>query len=179
MSQQVGTIGAADRKALVESDHGQLSIQRQCELLLIPRSSFYYQALAPSEEDLRVMRLIDQQYLETPFYGSHKMSVFLRTQGHQVNRKRVQRLMREMGLFAIYPKPNLSKPHPEHRVYPYLLRGLAITQANQVWCTDITYLPVCRGHFYPNLVVEVANRLRASASKIGSPLTSQRCICSS
>lgn len=105
-----------------------------------------------------MMRLIDQQYLETPFYGSRKMSVFLRTQGYRVNRKRVQRLMREMGLFAIYPKPNLSKPHPEHRVYPYLLRGLAITQANQVWCTDITYLPVCRGHFYLVAVMDWYSR---------------------
>lgn len=94
------------------------------------------------------MRLIDQQYLETPFYGSRKMSVMLRNQGYIVNRKRVQRLMQQMGLLAIYPQPKTSQPHPQHRIYPYLLRGVAVTEANQVWCTDITYLPMAQGHFY-------------------------------
>lgn len=95
-----------------------------------------------------MLRLIDQQYLETLFYGSRRMSVVLRQQGYEVNRKRVQRLMRHLGIEAIYPKPRLSQAHPEHQVYPYLLRELAVTQANQVWCTDITYLPVLKGHFY-------------------------------
>jgi len=135
-----------------------LSIARQCELLGIARSSFYYQALPPSKEELAIMRLLDEQYLETPFYGSRKMTVFLQSQGYNVNRKRVQRLMREMGLYAIYPKPNTSKAHPEHRIYPYLLRGLAITGANQVWCTDITCIPGAKGHFYLVAVMDWYSR---------------------
>jgi putative transposase len=121
---------------------------RQCQLLGIARSSFYYQPQAPSDEELTLLRLLDQQYLETPFYGSRRMTVILRQHGYEVNRKRVQRLMRQLGIEALYPKPRLSKAHPEHQVYPYLLRDLAVTQSNQVWCTDITYLPVLKGHFY-------------------------------
>ena len=119
------------------TDHPSLSIVRQCELLDLSRSSFYYQAQAPSEEELILLRLIDEQYLKTPFYGSRKMTIHLRSLGYEINRKRVQRLMRQLGVEAIYPKPRLSQAHPEHQVYPYLLRGLAITAANQVWCTDI------------------------------------------
>lgn len=130
------------------TDHPQLSIVQQCQLLGIARSSVYYQPQAPSDEDLILLRSLDQQYLETPFYGSRRMTVVLRQQGYAVNRKRVQRLMRQLGIEAIYPKPRLSQAHRDHQVYPYLLRGLAITQSNQVWCTDITYLPVLKGHFY-------------------------------
>jgi putative transposase len=125
-----------------------LSVVRQCQLLGLARSSFYYEKPVPSEEELTLLRLLDQQYLETPFYGSRRMTISLRQQGYAVNRKRVQRLMRQLGIEALYPKPRLSKPHPEHQVYPYLLRNLAVTQPNQVWCTDITYLPVLKGHFY-------------------------------
>ena len=95
-----------------------------------------------------MLRLIDEQYLKTPFYGSRRMIVHLRQQGFEVNRKRVQRLMHQLGLQAIYPKPKLSQAHPEHKVYPYLLRGVDIVAVNQVWSTDITYLPVLKGHFY-------------------------------
>jgi putative transposase len=130
------------------SDHPHLSIVRQCQLLRVARSSFYYQPQVPSAEELTLLRLIDRQYLETPFYGSRRMTVVLRQQGYEVNRKRVQRLMRQLGIEAIYPKPRLSQAHPKHKVYPYLLRDLAVTSANQVWCTDITYLPVLKGHFY-------------------------------
>jgi putative transposase len=129
-------------------DHRDLSVVRQCQLLGIARSSFYYQPQEPSDEKLTLLRLLDQQYLETPFYGSRRMTVVLRQQGYEVNRKRVQRLMRQLGIEALYPKPRLSLAHPEHQVYPYLLRELAVTRANQVWCTDITYLPVLKGHFY-------------------------------
>lgn len=125
-----------------------MSLTRQCQLLGINRSSYYYQAQVPSVEELELLRLLDQQYLEAPFYGSRKMTHWLRQQGYCVNRKHVQRLMRQLGLEAIYPKPKLSVPHPEHRVYPYLLRGVSITHVNQVWSTDITYLPVLQGHFY-------------------------------
>jgi putative transposase len=130
------------------ADHPDLSIAHQCPLLNIARSSFYYQPQSPSAEELTLLRLIDQQYLETPFYGSRRMSVVLRQQGYEVNRKRVQRLMRQLGIEAIDPKPRLSQAHPQHQVYPYLLGDLAVTQADQVWCTDITYLPVLKGHFY-------------------------------
>ena len=130
------------------TDHPQLSISRQCELLKVARSSFYYHLQGSTDEELTLLRLIDEQYLRTPFYGSRRMSVVLRQQGYQVNRKRVQRLMRQLGLEAIYPKPRLSQVHSEHQVYPYLLRNLVVTHANQVWCTDITYLPVLKGHFY-------------------------------
>jgi putative transposase len=129
-------------------DHPHLSVARQCQLLLLARSSFYDESRGSSEEELTLLRLIDQQYLATPFYGSRRMSVVLRQQGYEVNRKRVQRLMRQLGIEAIYPKPRLSQAHPEHRIYPYLLRNLAVTRSNQVWCTDITYLPIFKGHFY-------------------------------
>ena len=129
-------------------DHNQLSISEQCNLLNIARSSFYYQSKGPSEEDLILARLIDEQYMKTPFYGSRRMTIVLQKLGYNVNRKRVQRLMRELGIEAIYPKPNLSKANSEHQVYPYLLKGLEINRSNQVWCTDITYLPVLQGHFY-------------------------------
>lgn len=129
-------------------DHVQLSICEQCDLLNIARSSFYYQSKGPSEEDLVLARLIDEQYMKTPFYGSRRMTIVLQRLGYTVNRKRVQRLMRELGIEAIYPKPNLSKPNSEHQVYPYLLKGLMIDHSDQVWCTDITYLPVLKGHFY-------------------------------
>jgi len=130
------------------TDHPHLSVARQCQLLLLARSSFYYESRGSSEEELTLLRLIDQQYLATPFYGSRRMSVVLRQQGYEVNRKRVQRLMRQLGIEAIYPKPRLSQAHPEHRIYPYLLRNLVVTRSNQVWCTDITYLPIFKGHFY-------------------------------
>jgi putative transposase len=125
-----------------------LSLVRQCRLLGVSRSSLYYQPVGPSEEELTLLRLIDEQYLKTPFYGSRRMTVHLRQQGFEVNRKRVQRLMHQQGLQAIYPKPKLSQAHPDHKVYPYLLRGVDIVAVNQVWSTDITYLPVLKGHFY-------------------------------
>jgi putative transposase len=104
------------------------------------------------------LRLLDEQYLETPFYGSRRMTVVLRQQGYPVNRKRVQRLMRQLGIEAIYPKPRLSQRHPDHQVFPYLLRGVSIERANQVWCTDITYLPVLKGHFYLVAVMDWYSR---------------------
>lgn len=133
---------------MVVAEHPQLSIARQCELLGVARSSYYYQPQAPPEEELTLLRLLDEQYMKTPFYGSRRMAVVLHQKGYPVGRKRVQRLMRQLGIEAIYPKPKLSKANPEHRVYPYLLRGLEVAKANQVWCTDITYLPVLKGHFY-------------------------------
>ena len=130
---------------MVDGSHSQLSIVRQCALLQISRSGRYYQPVGESEPTLALMRLIDEAFLECPYYGSRQMTRHLHRLGHRVGRNRVVRLMRKMGLRAIYQKPNTSAPHPEHRVYPYLLRELAIVRPNQVWCSDITYIPMRRG----------------------------------
>lgn len=133
---------------MVDPDHEHLSILRQCELLGVNRSSFYYQPRPEDGEELTLMRLIDEQFLETPFYGTRRMTAHLRQAGHEVNRKRVMRLMRKMGISAIYPKPKTSQPHPDHKIYPYLLKDMVIDRPNQVWSTDITYLPMARGFMY-------------------------------
>ena len=121
---------------------------RQCALLQISRSSRYYQPVGESEATLSLMRMIDEAFLDCPYYGSRQMMRYLHRLGHRVGRNRVVRVMRKMGLRAIYQKPNTSAPHPEHRVYPYLLRDLAIVRPNQVWCSDITYIPMRRGFLY-------------------------------
>jgi putative transposase len=125
-----------------------LSIARQCKLIGLPRSSWYYKPQEESAENLLLMRLLDEQYTRTPFYGSRRMVIALGEQGRKVNRKRVQRLMQQMGIEAIYPKPRLSDPAPGHRIYPYRLRGVVITRPNQVWSTDITYIRMRSGFVY-------------------------------
>ncbi len=125
-----------------------LSITVQCRLLSISRSSWYYNLKGESPLNLKLMRLIDEQFLATPYYGSRQMARHLRRQGYCVGRHRIRRLMRIMGLRAIYQEPRTSAPHPEHKTYPYLLRSLAVTRPNQVWCTDITYIPIKRGFLY-------------------------------
>jgi putative transposase len=136
------------RRAMIERTDCPVSLVRQCELFLLARSWVYYQPVATSDENLHLMRLIDQQYLRTPFYGSRRMTVVLQNLGYRVNRKRVQRLMRLMVIEAIYPKPNTSKSTPGYRIYPYLLRGLAVERVNQVWSIDITYVPMRQGFLY-------------------------------
>jgi putative transposase len=121
---------------------------RQCELVGLSRSTWYHEPQGQSAENLQLMRLLDEQYMRTPFYGSRRMVIALTEQGWNVNRKRVQRLMQKMGIEAIYPKPRLSDPAPGHRIYPYRLRGLAITRPNQVWSTDITYIRLRSGFAY-------------------------------
>ena len=138
----------AKRRELVDRQHGSLSIVRQCALLGVSRSSLYYRPRETSQQDLSLMREMDRQYLETPFYGSRRMRASLDRQGMPVSRKWVQRLMRLMGLRAIYRQPRTSQPAPGRWVYPYLLRDLTITRANQVWAADITYLPMARGFLY-------------------------------
>ncbi len=133
---------------MVEASHPRLSVVRQCALLGISRSGHYYRPIGESAATLALMRLIDEAFLECPYYGSRQMVRHLHRLGHRVGRARVVRLMRKMGLAAIYQKPNTSAPHPEHRVYPYLLRDLAIVQPNQVWCSDITYISMRRGFLY-------------------------------
>ena len=136
------------RREMVDRQHPALSTLRQCALLGISRSSVYYRPKGSSQKDLALMEQIDQQYLATPFYGSRRMRVWLGRQGHWVNRKRVKRLMRTMGLQAIYRRPRTSQPGPGHKVYPYLLGGMEITRPNQVWAADITYIPMARGFHY-------------------------------
>ena len=138
----------AQRRELVDRQHGSLSIVRQCALMGVSRSSLYHRPKETSQQALTLMREMDRQYLETPFYGSRRMKASLDRQGMPVSRKRVQRLMRLMGLRAIYRRPRTSQPAPERRVYPHLLRNLTITRANQVWAADITYLPMARGFLY-------------------------------
>ncbi len=143
---------------MVEVQHPELSISRQCELLGLCRASFYYEPAQESAENLALMRLIDQQYTAHPFFGSRQMTLWLGNQGYLVNRKRIRRLMALMGLQAIYPKPKLSAPGPGHKVFPYLLRGLTIERVNQVWSTDITYIPLATGFMYLAAVIDWYSR---------------------
>jgi len=143
---------------VVACRHPSLSIARQCRLLDISRSGLYYQPKGISEEDLTLMKLIDRQYLATPFYGSRKIAAWLKSQNYDVNRKRVRRLMRIMGLKAIYRRPRTSKPASGHKIYPYLLRGMKITRPNQVWATDITYIPMARGFLYLVAIIDWYSR---------------------
>lgn len=143
---------------MVEPEHTDLSVARQCRLLSLNRSSYYYRPRGETAFNLRLMRMIDEQYLKTPWYGSRQMARHLRRQGYAVGRKRVRRLMRVMGLRAIAPQPNTSRRAPGHRIYPYLLRDLAITRPNQVWCADLTYLPMAHGFLYVVAIMDWYSR---------------------
>jgi len=149
-----------EKRGCIEPAHPKLSIKRQCELIDLPRASYYRGARLDGEsaENLELMRRIDAEYTRHPFYGSRKMRDWLRRQGYGVNRKRVQRLMRRMGLESVAPKPNTSRPAPQHKVYPYLLRGLAIERTDQVWCQDITYIRLARGFVYLTSVMDWHSR---------------------
>jgi putative transposase len=149
---------AAAKCALIEPNHPELSVRQQCELLDLNRSTYYYVPATESAFNLELMRLIDEQYMRTPFYGWPRMTVALHKQGYSVNHKRVQRLMQKMGIHAIYPKPSLSQANREHKVYPYLLHNLAITRPYQVWSTDITYIPMRGGFMYLVAVMDGYSR---------------------
>ncbi len=142
----------------MEREHPEISVRRQCELLGVNRSGLYYQPVGESEENLGLMRLIDQEYTRHPFYGSRRMTGWLCGQGHEVNRKRVRRLMEVMGIEAIYPKPRLSQPGEGHKIYPYLLRDVEVTRVNQVWSTDITYIRMAGGFVYLVAVMDWFSR---------------------
>ncbi len=143
---------------MITRDHPDLRLSHQCRLLSISRSSFYYTPKGESAESLTLMRRIDELFLKYPFYGSRQMVRRLRRDGLRIGRHRVRRLMRLMGLEAIYQAPRTSDPHPEHRVYPYLLRNLEVNRPNQVWCADITYIPVQRGFLYLVAIMDWATR---------------------
>ena len=143
----------------MDRGHSDLSIRRQCELLGLNRSGLYYEPVGENEENLRFMRLIDEQYTRTPFYGSRKMTKWLVTEGYAVNRKRISRLMAVMGIEAVYPKPKLlSQPGEGHKIYPYLLRGITVGRIDQVWSTDITYIRMAQGFVYLVAVMDWFSR---------------------
>lgn len=146
------------RRELVEPDNEKISVTRQCQLLGLNRTSIYYRERPESVEDGELMRLIDEQYTMTPFYGYRRMAIYLQNLGFQVNHKRVRRLMRKLGLEAIYPKPNLSKPGKDHLTYPYLLRGVAVKYSDQVWATDITYIRLGSGFVYLLVIMDWHSR---------------------
>jgi putative transposase len=145
------------RRALIGSDPA-VSIRRQCELLELPRSTYYYLPVSETVENLELLRLLDEQYLRTPFYGSRRMAAWLAREGYEVNRKRVQRLMRILGVEGLAPRPKTTKPAPGHRVFPYLLRNVEITHADQVWSTDITYIPLRNGYLYLAAILDWHSR---------------------
>jgi putative transposase len=148
----------AARRALVERDDLALPISQQCRLLAVSRSSVYRRPAEVSAADRSILALIDRHYLARPYYGSRRMAAWLATQGHVVNRKRVQRLMRLLGLVAIYQRPNTSKPAAAHKIYPYLLGGLTVERVNQVWCADVTYIPMARGFLYLVVIMDWVSR---------------------
>jgi putative transposase len=165
----------AERRALVQRENPALPVSQQCRLLAVSRSAVYRQPAEVSAEDLAIMALIDRQYLARPYYGSRRMAAWLATQGHVVNRKRVQRLMRLLGLVAIYQRPNTSKPAAAHKIYPYLLGGLAIERANQVWCSDVTYIPMAKGFLYLVVIMDWASRA-VLAWRLSNTLGADFCV---
>lgn len=170
----------AERASWIEHD-GEMPLTLQCELASLPRSSVYRRIEAAAhqqclnEDDAQLRALIDEEYTQRPFYGNRRMVVFLRGRGYCVNRKRVQRLMHEMGLAGMAPGPATSKPHPEHKVYPYLLRGVAITRPNQVWSTDITYVRLARGFAYLVAVIDWYSR-KVLSWRISNSMDASFCV---
>jgi putative transposase len=148
---------------------------KQCEMMSISRSSYYYEGKGESGFNLELMRLIDELFMEAPYYGSRQIAKILRRLGFCIGRKRVRRLMRKMGLQAIYQRPRTSQPHPEHRVYPYLLRNLTIDRPNHVWCADITYIPLKRGYLYLVAIMDWCSR-RVLAWRLSNTLDASFCV---
>jgi len=164
-----------ERKAMIRRDIPGLSLSRQCQVLAISRSSFYYTPKGESAENLALMRRLDELFLKYPFYGSRQMVRQLRREDAYVGRHRVRRLMRLMGLEAIYQAPRTSDPHPGHRIYPYLLRGMVIDRPNQVWCADITYIPVQRGFLYLVAIMDWATR-HVLAWRLSNTMDASFCV---
>ncbi len=160
---------------MMDPNHPRLSIVRQCELVAISRSSFYYEGKGETTFNLELMRRIDEQFLETPFYGSRQMTRHFRRRGYSVGRKRIRRLMRKMGLTPIYQKPRTSEPHPEHRIYPYLLCDVPIDLPDHVWCADFTYIPMRRGFLYLAAIMDWASR-RVLAWRLSNSMDTSFCI---
>jgi len=160
---------------MIDFNSSEISVAFQCNLLSINRSSVYYKPKQVKKRDLDLMRIIDEQYLETPFYGSRSMRNHIRRLGWTINRKPIQRLMRLMGLQAIYPKPRTTKPHPQNKVYPYLLRGLKINRPDQVWATDITYVPMSRGFMYLVAIMDWHSR-KVLSWRVSNSMNADFCV---
>jgi len=159
----------------IEPDHPAVSLAVQCQLLRLSRSTWYERASAPSALNVELMRRLDEEYTAHPFYGSRRMTAVLRRSGYAVNRKRVRRLMQQMGLAAIYPKPALSRPDPDHRLYPYLLRGVTVTGPDHVWSTDITYIRLLRGFVYLAAILDWYSR-KVLAWRLSNTLETRFCL---
>jgi putative transposase len=151
-------LSKTDRMAMLDREHTALSMRRQCTLLGLARSGVYRPRRIANDDDLAVMRRLDELFLAYPFLGSRRMAAMLRAEGRAVNRKRVQRLMRLMGIVALGPKPRTTRPAPGHKIYPYLLRDLVVDRPNQVWASDITYIPMARGFLYLVAIIDWASR---------------------
>nr|WP_236938025.1 IS3 family transposase [Frigidibacter mobilis] len=175
LGKKAQALGREVRRGMIERDHPKLSVGAQCRLLSISRSSFYYAPQGETAMNLGLMLLIDKQFLETPFYGVRQMTWHLQNEGHAVNEKRIRRLMRLMRLMPIYQKPNTSKPAKGHKTYPYLLGGLRIDRPNQVWCADITYLPMRKGFLYLVAIMDWFTR-KVLAWRISNTLEAEFCI---
>ena len=163
------------RQAMIDRGHKQLSLVRQCTLLNISRASVYYRPVSTRAEDLELMARMDRQYLKTPFYGSRRMKAWLLAEGYLVSRSKVRRLMRLMGLEAIYRRPNTSKPAPGHRVYPYLLKGVDVNRVDQVWAADITYIPMAQGFLYLVAIMDWHSR-HVLAWKLSNAMDTDFCV---
>ena len=164
-----------DRLKMIARPHPEFSIIEQCALLKVPRSTLYYKPEPVSDEELKLMRRIDEIYTKWPFYGSRRLVEELRGEGHVVNRERVTRLMRLMGIEAIYQKPNTSRKHPSHKIYPYLLKNLTIDRSNQVWCADITYIPMAKGWVYLVAIMDWYSR-RVLAWRLSITMETGFCV---
>ena len=160
---------------MIDGDHKVLSIVRQCELVSINRSGYYHKPAGETEFNLRLMRLIDEQHLLTPFYGARQMARHLRRQGYVVGRKRIRRLMSKMGMAVVYQRPRTTIPNRDHVIYPYLLRDVKIDRPNQVWCTDITYIPMQRGFLYLVAIMDWASR-KVLAWRLSNTMEVEFCI---
>jgi len=160
---------------MIEMNHQRLSVRHQCQLLELNRSNLYYEAVGESAENIHLMNILDEEYTRHPFLGVEKMTRYLHDLGYRVNVKRVRRLLRKMGIEAIYPKKNLSKPHPEHKIYPYLLRDMAIIKPNQVWCTDITYIRMAIGFGYLVAIMDWYSRFVLSW-RLSNSLDASFCV---
>ena len=160
---------------MINPEHPKLPIVRQCELVGLNRSTWYYHPVGDNAEDLALKALVDRLFLETPYFGSRKMTEMLRRLSYRINRKRVRRLMREMGLDVIWRKPNTSKPHPEHQIFPYLLRKLVIDRPNQVWAADITYIPMPKGFLYLVAIMDWYSR-KVLAWRLSNSMEADFCV---
>lgn len=172
---KIATFGLKDRKMLIEKENTKYSLRKQCKLLEINWSTMYYEPVGISELDREMMNLLDEQYTKTPFYGVPKMKEYLNSKGYKVGKEHVRTLLRKMGLKAVFAGPNISKPHPGNKIYPYLLRDMAINRINQVWSADITYIRLSQGFAYLVVIMDWYSRYILSW-RISNTLDNSFCV---